>query len=145
MKSDIIYNFIGCVVVVIFFIYIVSKMMKLQINVMEKFTNITDGKDAPVSSFNQPADIKTIITNLKLSENNIKNAIDLSTNEKKENYKDVLFHSYNIVNYNLIQLIVNSSADISNMLQNNDVIKRINDTKILMDTIDLAYKSIDKL
>ena len=151
MESDEIYKFIGYAVAVIFFIYLISKALTLNVRVIEGLTITSDksgsgGSSSSLSNANQDIIIEEIKL-LQKKEDDLKEAFKVdSTN--KSNYGTLLDSLYTITNYRLLKLIIDNSENINNKPDDAitmAAIKKINDLKEFMDTLSFSYKTIDNL
>jgi hypothetical protein len=144
MDTDEIYKFIGYAVAVIFFIYIISKALSLNVRVIEGLTGQNDtSKTDLVNQDNILDEIKL----LQKTEDSLKTSfnIDKST---KDNYSTLLDNLYTVMNYRLLKLIIENSEKINSKPDDPATIatiKKINEMKEFMDTLSFSYKTLDTL
>jgi len=149
MESDEIYRFVGYAVVVIFFIYLISKAFTMNIRMIEGFTSTgtSTGKGSSGTSNNvNPDDITNEIKLLQTSEDTLKSYFQIDKN--KDNYGALLDNLYTITNYRLLKLIMDNAEIINNKPDDANTmaaIKKINELKEFMETLSYSYKSLDNL
>ena len=144
MDTDEIYKFIGYAVAVIFFIYIISKALSINVRVIEGLTSQNDtSKTDLVNQDNILDEIKL----LQKTEDSLKTSfnIDKST---KDNYSTLLDNLYTVMNYRLLKLIIENSEKINSKPDDPATIasiKKINEMKEFIDTLSFYYKTLDTL
>jgi hypothetical protein len=154
MDSDDIYKYIGYTVAVIFFIYLISKALSLNVRLIEGLTpnsknketaNIRNNKD---NEFNTEDDsTKQKITDKK----NQNKSINEDMVKNKDNYKDSLSAAYNNQLYALIQLSakVGFTQDFTDMglpdQTTTDNINKLKNMKDFLEILDFAYNEVDNL
>ena len=149
MESDEIYRFVGYAVVVIFFIYLISKALTMNIRMIEGFTSTgtSTGKGSSGTSNNvNPDDITNESKLLQTSEDTLKSNFQIDKN--KDNYGALLDNLYTITNYRLLKLIMDNAEIINNKPDDANTmaaIEKINELKEFMETLSYSYKSLDNL
>ena len=114
MSSDDLYKNIGFAVVVIFFIYIVYRVIKFQNNVLEGFRIVSKDKNGNVITETNA----NYATRMKEIDNALKNKqelyrVDLNITSNKKIYDSILYSQYNNVIYNMTSMMVEKSQAIS--------------------------------
>jgi hypothetical protein len=155
MNQDEIYKFIGFIAVTMFFLYLISKALNLNLNfkkdVTEGLTLMSDkktdasGKTATEAEKTQ----KKILDQMeKLKTNTQADADTLQTYkvQNKSDYNDILVYLYNKCGYELVGNILLSSgglsADISSA-SSQTTIDKMNKLKQFMETIEYASKTLE--
>jgi hypothetical protein len=131
MDSDEIYKFVGYAVIVLFFIYVISKTIRFN-------TRIIEGLENKSSSKKDSADqekVKKDTEKLNTKENTLKDYLQIYVQENKDNY-------------GMIKLIIDNAENINNKPDAGETkaaINQIKDMKELMNTLSYAYKTLDSL
>ena len=164
MESDEIYKFIGYAVAVLFFLFVITKVLKLQTRIIEGARNRTNkeknkennkekkkkkkanGEDEEdeedeeddkkkVKTYDQDVLIDKIDDAQKV-EYKLANYLDITDSDNKQNYKDFITSKYNSLNYQMLQQYFDGTGGDN---------KAYNDLKTSMDTLEFLYNSIDRL
>ncbi len=152
------YKFIGYAVVVIFFIYLISKALSLNVRIIEGLTSSKDGKkgikDNKYDDEGKDKDSEKTSKNAqrklsnkeKQNEDNKKEILD-----RKENTKDILSATYN---HNL-NVIINLAGSIGlgqdfskkNMPKQEEIdsMNKLKTMKDYLDILEFAYNEVDEL
>jgi hypothetical protein len=144
MDSDEIYKFVGYAVIVLFFIYVISKTIRFN-------TRIIEGLENKSSSKKDSADqekVKKDTEKLNTKENTLKDYLQIYVQENKDNYGNMMDSLYNVTNYRMIKLIIDNAENINNKPDAGETkaaINQIKDMKELMNTLSYAYKTLDSL
>ena len=158
MDSDEVYKFIGYAVAVIFFIYLITKSIKLNVRVIEGMTSSNDSKknikdnkvdDEGKDKDNKKTSKKTqenLSNKEKQNEDNKKKILD-----RKETTKDILSATYN---HNLNLIIVHSAAlgrnqdfSTSEMPKQEEIdnMNKLKTIKEYLDIVEFAYNQLDEM
>jgi hypothetical protein len=156
MDSDEIYKAIGYIVVIIFFIYVISKIFRLNTRIIEGFDDAvsnkkdntsTNKKSSSNKSVNQE-DIKKEIDKLIAKEKSLKDYLQIYIRENKDNYGTLMDSLYNITNYRMIKLVLETSDKVNNNPDSGETkaaLEQINNMKEFMNTLTYTYKTLDNL
>jgi hypothetical protein len=116
MNSDALYKNIGFVAVVVLFLYIVNKVVKLQNNAIEGFANKpAEGSSSSTNNKQTADDVETAqkekLNTLKDKESKSSATLDIKKN--KQLYYDILFSHYNNTHYDMTNMILANAVKIT--------------------------------
>ena len=134
MNADDIYKYVGLFIIVVFLLYVVINMMKLQVNVLEGLTmpnNTTDKDKVPEA--------------VKSNTSKVEDALLIDKYTKA--YEDTIIKLDSNIDIFILSQVLNNAEQISSdpgSDKNQKIIMQINTAKAFKDSLNSAIKTLDK-
>ena len=138
MNADDIYKYVGLFIIVVFLLYVVINMMKLQVNVLEGLT-------MPNKLINNTTDKDKVPEAVKSNTSKVEDALLIDKYTKA--YEDTIINLDSNIDIFILSQVLNNAEQISSdpgSDKNQKIIMQINTAKAFKDSLNSAIKTLDK-
>lgn len=138
MEGDDIYKYVGLFIIVVFLIYVVINILKLQVNVLEGMTTSGNKNETTTDKDKVPDAIKS-------NTSRVEDALLIDKYSKA--YEDTILDLDSNIDIFILSKVLQNAEQISSdpgSIENQKLLTQINNAKAFKDSLNHAIKVLDK-